>query len=249
MTIDLVLACVLLGAGLLGALQGAARQVAYWLALGVAYFTCRPLTHVLAPKVAASFHLPRLMATLALSIVTFILVLVAARYVLTVVLRSLFRGTGDDERAGPDRLFGFVLGALEAGAILYFVLSALCFVEDRVTVAGQSVGLSPKDSYVFGLARRYNLFELTEFAPARHLASVVEALHQPERAKKLEKDPAVRALMADTRFRHALDLPKLSQKCLAGDCSALLKESAVVDLISDPTSTARLNAAAHQTEE
>jgi membrane protein required for colicin V production len=143
-----------------------------------------------------------------------------------------------------DRALGFALGALKAGLVVYVVLSALTFAEEHVKVAGRHLGLSPRDSRAVGLARRFNLFELTQFAPVHDLARVLGSARDPRRAAQLADDPALRALRKDPRFQRVLKDERLQAAVARGDLETLLRDDRVLQLIQDPLVAARLEAAA-----
>lgn len=243
MVIDLVILGLILLFAVLGALSGAARQVANLVALGAAYFAARRLGPVLAPRLAEAMDGPLLVGVVVGTLLVFLVVLFAVRYALTSLLRWLL-GARDEEGRAMDQFLGFVLGALKAALVVYVVLSALTFVEQNVAVAGRRLGLSPRGSVSVTLARRYNLFELTQFAPVHDLARVLGAAADPTRASRLAEDPAFRALRKDPRFQRALKDEKLRAAVARGDVEALLRDDRVLQLIQDPTIAARLGAAA-----
>lgn len=243
MVIDLVILGLLLLFAVLGARSGAARQVAHLVALAAAYFAARRLGPLVAPRLAAALDSPLLIGNLAGTLLVFFVVLIAVRYVLTTLLRWLL-GAKDEEERGVDRALGFVLGALKAGLVVYVVLSALTFAEEHVKVAGRRLGLSPKDSVAAGLARRFNLFEATQFAPVHDLARVLGAASDPERAARLKDDPALRALRKDPRFQRLLKDERLRAAVARGDFETLLRDDRVLQLIQDPVVAARLQAVA-----
>ncbi len=243
MVIDLVILGVVLLFAVLGALSGAARQVANLVALGAAYFAARQLGPVVAPRLAEAVNGPLLAGVVLGTLLVFLVVLFAVRYALTSLLRWLL-GARDEEGRAMDQFLGFVLGALKAGLVAYVVLSGLTFVEQHVAVAGRRLGVSPEGSVAVTLARRYNLFELTQFAPVHDLTRVMGAAADPARAARLAEDPAFRALRKDPRFQRALEDEKLRAAVERGDVEALLRDDRVLQLIQDPTVAARLGAAA-----
>jgi len=241
--IDLVILGVVLLFAVLGALSGAARQVANLVALGTAYFAARHLGPLVAPRLAEAMDAPLLAGVIVGSLGVFLVVLLSVRYALTELLRWLL-GARAEEGRGVDQFLGFLLGALKAGLVIYVLLSALTFVEQNVAVAGRKLGVSPRDSAVVVLARRYNLFQLTQFAPVHDLVRVMEATADPQRAARLARTPAFRALRKDPRVQRALEDPRLRAAVERGDVQALLRDDRVLQLIQDPTIADRLGAAA-----
>ncbi len=240
MKLDLLIAALALGAGLWGAFTGAARQLAGWGALAVALVAARPLGRALAPLAANALHAPGGLSLVAASFGSFVVVLVTVRWMLTRLLRGVL-SAGDPERHAPDRVLGFALGAAKVFAIAFVALSALAFVEDHVRVTGAPLGLVPGDSVLFGAARRYNLFEMREFAPARELLRLQPSLlAQPAKGRS---NPQLAALRADPRVREALAQPAVRRALEQGDAFALLRNDAVVKLLRDPEVLAKLHAA------
>ena len=227
-----------------GAVAGFARQVAQAAALVLGFFCARPLGTVLGPRLAAALQAPLLFGTVAATLLVFILVMVVCRHALTALLRRMLDGKNPEHR-GKDRFLGALLAAVKVLAIAYVMLCGLTFVEDHVTVAGQRLGLSPRDSVSFALARRYNLFEYTQFRPARDLVDVVRASLDPERAARLKQDPAFQALRKDPRFQKALSDPAMKEALANGDLRTLLRSNAVLQLVQDPLAASRLRAAAN----
>ncbi|WP_434380944.1 CvpA family protein [Melittangium boletus] len=248
MTIDLIILGLALVFALVGAATGAARQIAHMLALTAAWFVSRRLGPVLGPRMAELLGgTPLLIGTLAASLLLFVVLLVAVRYVLTQILRRLF-GAQDSEKRGVDGALGFVLGGLKVVLIAYVALSALVFVEKNVVVAGKKLGLSPKDSLCFDLARRYNAFELTQFSAVRDMVAVTRVMTHPEQARHLSNDPAYKALKQDPRYQKALSDRNLRAAIERGDTQEVLRSNIVMQLLQDPEFVARLGAVAHASE-
>lgn len=247
MVIDLIIFCLVVFFALLGAYTGAAKQIANMVGLATAYFVCRRLGPVVGPKLAAALGTADLIGVVLGAVLLFIVVLSLVRFILGTLLNRLMRGK-DPSNRGPDRLIGLVLGGVKMAIICYVVLSALTFVEQHVVVAGQRMGMSPKDSQAFALARRYNLFEATQFAPVKDFVRVAQASTDPERASKLQNDPAYKALRDDPRFQRALKEDNLRRALEQGDTQALLRSNLILQLIQDPDFAARLGAAARASE-
>ncbi|QRN94098.1 CvpA family protein [Archangium violaceum] len=248
MTIDLIILGLVLFFAVVGALTGGAKQIANMVALAVAWFVSRKLGPFVGPKLAEALGgVPLLFGVVVGSLLIFIGVLVAVRYALTSLLQRLF-GARNPENRGVDGAIGFVLGGAKVAAISYIVLSALVFVEQNVVVAGKRLGVSPKDSLSFGLARRYNLFEMTQFAAVKDLVAVSQAATNPEKARRMSDDPAFKSLKQDPRFQRALSDKRLREAMERGDTQAVLRSNLVLQLLQDPQFVARLGAAARASE-
>jgi membrane protein required for colicin V production len=247
MVIDLILLGLVLFFGTLGALSGAARQVANAVGLAAGYFVSRKLAAVVGPKLSIALGSPLLVGTLAGTVLLFVVTWLTVRYALGALLLRFLSGKNSEER-GMDRTLGFILGGGKMAALFWVCLSALTFMERHVIVAGKRMGVAPKDSVAFGLSRRYNLFELTQFAPLEDLIQVAQAAHDPGKAKKLQDDPAYKALRKDPRFQLALSHEDLKEALENGDTQTLLRNDVVLQLIQDPQAAARLGAAARASE-
>ena len=248
MVIDLIILGLVLFFGILGSITGASRQVANFAGLAVGYFASRRLGPILGPRLADALGGPLFLGSILGTVLVFIVVWLSVRYALGALLgRLLARGKHNEER-GVDRFLGFVLGAGKMGFLAWVMLSAVAFFEQHVVVAGRRIGLSPKDSLAIQGARRFNLFELTQFAPVGNLVEVGQAAMDPERAAKLKDDPAFKALRKDPRVQRLLQDEKLKQALARGDTTALLRHDLVLQLIQDPDIVARLGAAARASE-
>lgn len=247
MVIDVTILCLVIFFAMIGAISGAAKQIAQMVGMGVAYFASKRLGPVLGPKLAGSFGDSQLAGVLVASVLVFVVVLFTVRYVLVSLLQRLMAGKDPNNR-GPDRVIGFVLGGAKVGLICYVVMSALTFLEQHVVVAGKKLGISPKDSRAFALARSYNLFEMTQFAPVKDFVRVAQAATDPNRAQKLQSDPAYKALRQDPRFQRALKEDGLRRALEQGDTQALLRSNLILQLIQDPEFAARLGAAAQASD-
>ncbi|HYH97017.1 CvpA family protein [Hyalangium sp.] len=247
MVIDVIILCLVVFFAMVGAISGAAKQIAHMVGMVVAYFASRRLGTVLGPRLADSLGDSQLFGVLVATVLVFIFVLVVVRYALSALLQRLMRGRDPNNR-GPDRMIGFALGGAKVALLCYVVVSALTFVEQHVVVAGQKLGMSPKDSRAFAFARQNNLFEMTQFAPLKDFVRVAQASTDPEKAAKLQNDPAYKALRQDPRFQRALKEGNLRRALEQGDTQALLRSNLVLQLIQDPEFAARLGAAARASE-
>lgn len=246
MAVDLVILGVVLLFGLLGAVTGAAAQIAQLLGLIAAFFLSRPIARWIGPKVAASLNLPAAFGVILATILVFIVLVIAVRVIATSVLRRALAGRDPTDRS-LDRTLGMVLSGAKVAAIAYIALSALAFVEQHVVVAGKRLGVSPKDSHAFALAREHNLFEITAFAPVQDLTEIARSIGRGDTAA-LEKNAAYRSIRDDARFKKIVADPEMRRAIEAGDYRTLLKNNLVLQMIQDPTIAARLAAATKTAE-
>ncbi|MDY7225091.1 CvpA family protein [Hyalangium rubrum] len=247
MVIDLVILGLVLFFAVVGAITGAARQIAHLVGLALAYFVSRKLGSVVGPKLAESLGTPQLIGVLLGTVLLFIVTLVVVRYAVGALLQRFMTGKDPNNR-GPDQVIGFVIGGAKVAIISYVLLSAMTFLEQHVVVAGKRVGVSPKDSRAFGFARNHNLFEMTQFAPIKDFVRVVQASTDPNRAAQLQNDPAYKALRQDPRFQRALKDDSLRRALEQGDSRALLRSDLILQLIQDPAFAARLGAASRASD-
>jgi membrane protein required for colicin V production len=247
MSVDLFLLSLIAVFALLGALSGAAQQLANLAAAVVAWFSARPLGGLIAPWVSNALKISPGVGLVAATALAFIVVAMLVRWVTRRILLWILAGR-DPESRTTDRTLGFIFGGLKVAFVAWVMLCALTFVEENVSVAGRHLGVSPADSKAFALARRYNLFELTLFAPVRDLVRVARASRDAERSWKLEQSPDYQVLKKDSRFRRAMDDRRLRAPLSEGDYTALVKNVEILDLIQDPRASERLRLAAEGIE-
>ena len=242
MTLDLVIAVLAVLVGVSGARRGAAQQLAGWAALVVAVLAARPGARLFGPSFATWLRATPGTAAVAAGFATFVVVIVAARLLLTFVLREVLT-LGNPERRAPDRFLGFALGAAKALAIAWVVLSALAFVEDRVSYSGRPFGIATDRSVAFAAARRWNLFAVADFGPAQSLMKLEQALRTPEAMSRLASDPAVADLLKDPRWKALVQDPAVRKALEQRDVATLLRSDTVATFLKDGGSRARLQAA------
>src|SRR5262249_28967844 len=210
MTVDLmVLALVALGA-VFGAHAGASRQLASWGALVLAALAARPGGALLGPAFGRFFHTSDSLGAVAASFATVIVVAVVIRIVATRLLQNVLGGRDPTER-GTDRALGALLGGGKVAAVAWVALSALAFVEANVQVAGKGLGISPKDSTAFAIARKWNLFSAPYFCRAADLAAAQKVFRSPELFQQISGNPAVAELEKNPRFRAVVSDPEVKE--------------------------------------
>lgn len=248
MILDLFILALVVVFAFVGGLSGASRQTAQLVALGVGYLCARPLGTAIGARLGTALHIPIVLGVIVATLVLFILVMASVRLLLTRILRHLLVGD-DEEHRGLDRALGFGLGAFKVLLLAYFMVSALSFVEDNVSVAGNRIGFSPRDSFAFAFARKHNLFEMVQYRPVKDLVGIAQALSDPAKADRLRRDPAFRALKRDPRFQRSLKDEAMQKAIETGDYRTLLQSDDVVRLIQTPASAAQLRAAADASAE
>jgi membrane protein required for colicin V production len=239
MTVDLlVLALVVLGA-VFGIRAGASRQLASWGALLLAALAARPGGALLGPGFGRFFHTTESLGAVAASFATFIVVAVLARGLGTWLIQGMLAGRDPAER-GTDRALGAVLGAGKVAAVAWVALSALAFVDANVQLAGKGLGISPKDSTAFAIARKWNLFSAPFFSHAGDLAAAQKVFSSPELFHQISSNPAVTELEKNPRFRAVVSDPEVKAALEKGDTVALLRNSSVHRLLQDPQALVQL---------
>jgi membrane protein required for colicin V production len=239
-TPDLALLGLVLAFALWGAFQGAARQVAQSIAAIGAWFAARPCGDFFGPVAANHAHVSLLIGTVLSTFVSFILVFVFVRLLLTMLLRRILSGKEAGNRS-LDRTLGFFIGGLKVAALAWVIVCALSFVEDNVSIQGKKFGFIPKDSLAFTLARKYNLFEMSQFSGVSDVVRAASVQSDPKRASSLKDNPDFLALLKDPRFKSMLDTPAMKSALGGGDTRALLQNNRVLELLQDPLAMQRIS--------
>jgi len=242
-TIDLIILGAILLFGIIGAITGAARQIAQTVAMLAAYASARPTGDLLGPALAKRLEVPLVVGTVLVTVATFLLVLVGLRYALTALLRKLMAGKDPHDRS-VDRMLGFTFGGLKIAAIAYLLLSAATFFDEPLQFVARKLRFSPKDSAALTLAQNHNLFAYVQFGPVRDLAQVAKAARDPQATKKLQANASYKALRKDPRFQKAMNDPQVLKAAADGDIQALLHNKAIQELAQDPTMAVHIATAA-----
>ncbi len=238
-TPDLALLGLVLAFALWGAFQGAARQVAQLIAGVGAWFAARPIGDFLGPMAASKMQVSLVVGTVLSTFVAFILVFLIVRGVLTVILRRILSGKEPGNRSA-DRFLGFVIGGAKVAALAWVIVCALSFVEENVTIQGRKFGFVPKDSLTFQLARKYNLFEMSQFSGVADVVRVAGLQADPKKNAQLKGSPDFQALIKDPRFAALLDTPAMKKALSGGDTRSLLQNNEVLKLLQDPLQMKRI---------
>ena len=127
--------------------------------------------------------------------------------------------------------FGVIIAL--TGAMAWLGLCAAVFLEHNLVLAGKTYTLTPKDSFLVPLARRYNIVERLQFAGLKDLGKALSVASAPDSAARLKGDPDYAALMKDPRFRGLATQEGLAKLLRSGDARGLLRERGVLELLED----------------
>jgi membrane protein required for colicin V production len=232
-TLDLVVAVAVLVFALLGAMSGFARQVAQAVAGVAAFFAAGPAGRFLGLPVSQKLNASLTTGVVVASVLAFIVIYFSVRLVLAALIRRLIEGR-DQPSFGADRLLGALLGGGKAAGMAYLGLCAATFLENNLVVAGKKYSLTPKDSVLVPLVRKYNLLEYQQFSGTSDLAKALKVARNPKTSSRLQGDPDFTAVMKDPRFKNLLNQKALLQALESGDLHGLLSSNQVVELIQDP---------------
>jgi membrane protein required for colicin V production len=245
---DLALLALVLAFALWGAFQGAARQIAQSIAAVGAWFAARPAGDFLGPIAAEKLDVSLLIGNVLSTFVSFLVVFVVVRLILTLILRRVLSGKEPGNR-GLDRTLGFFIGGAKVAALAWVMICALSFVEDNVTLQGKKFGFVPKDSLAFTLARKYNLFEMSQFSGVSDAVRVAGLRTDPKTGAKLKANTDFQALLKDPRFAAMLDSAAMKKALGSGDTRALLQNDQVLELLQDPLAMKRMSRIAELSEQ
>jgi membrane protein required for colicin V production len=245
--VDLFLLALVAVFAILGAFSGAARQLARLIAAIGAAIAARFGAPYLAPYAAKQLQSSPTVGLVLSSLLLFFVGFLVIRQVAQGVLLRILAGKDAKER-GLDRALGFVLGGARVGAIAWFVLCALAFLEDNVSIAGQRLQVAPKGSALFQLARNHNLFAMTQVPGLSDLVEVAKVASDPQRAEALKKSPAFAALQKNPRFKEALASDAVRRALETGDHRALMTDTDVLKLLADPQARRSLEEALEAAE-
>lgn len=239
MNVDLVLLGLVLFFAIWGAFAGVARQLAQIVGAVGAWLLARPCGDILGPTVGKDLGLPLMAGTVMATFICFLILFLVLRGIATMLIQRILSGKEPGNR-GLDRGLGFVFGGAKVGAVAWVSICALSFVEDNVSVMGKKLGLSPKDSQAFALARKYNVFEMTSFGDAATLKAVLKGAGDPKALARIKDNADYQALKKDPRFSRAQDSDEVRKALESGDVRALLKHADLIKLLQDPQQLRRL---------
>ncbi|MFO0597587.1 MAG: CvpA family protein [Myxococcaceae bacterium] len=247
MTLDLIALLLIALFALFGMLSGFSKQVAQAIA-GIAAVTAAvPCGRFFGEPMAQGLKSSLTVGVVAATIVSFVLVYLVVRLILTAFLKRLLSGKDKDNRA-PDRVLGLMLAGLKAAAMLWIGASAATFVENNLVLAGKKYTFTPKDSKLVAISRQYNFIELVQFSGGKELALAAKVADDPKAAAKLKDDPDYAALMKDGRFRRLVASDAWKKALETGDVRGLMNNNELVELIQDARMSHHLERLAAQGE-
>lgn len=247
MTLDLIVLGLVALFALWGAFSGFAKQVAQALAGVGAVIAAAPAGRFFGEALARGLQSSLTVGIVAATILSFIVIYLLVRMILTAVLRRMLAGK-DPENRTADRFLGFGLGGLKTAVALWIGLSAATFIENNLVLAGKKYTFTPKDSKLVALSRRFNFIETVQFSGAKDLALAAKLASDPKAAQKLKDDPDYAALMKDPRFRQVLQGDAWKKALESGDVRALMQNNQLVELSQDPRMSRHLERLAAQAD-
>ncbi len=228
MTLDLVLAGLVLVFGLFGLRSGAIRQLAHGLGLVAACLGARPLAARLTPAAAPPLGLSPAIVNVLLSALLFCALYALASWAIHRLLANLLPNR---QNGSGDKAFGFLLGAGKGGLLLYAALSLLVFFEKP------GVPLPPalRGSAAVAFARRRDLFNAVPGPGLAKLETLLAAARNAGGgAGALADQPELRRLLDDPQLKAALQDDALARALKSGDLSALKNDPRLAPLLKDP---------------
>ncbi len=247
MTLDLICLGALAFFAIWGAFSGFARQVAQAVAAVGAVLAAAPAGRFFAEPMSHALQSSLTVGVVIATIVSFLVVYLFVRFMLTQILRRILAGK-DPKNRSADRGLGFMLAATKTAATMWIALSAATFVENNLVLAGKKYTFTPKDSKLVAFARTNNFIELVQFSGAKDLAMAAKLASDPKQADKLKNDPDFAVLMKDERFRSVVQGDQWKKALESGDVRGLMQNNQLVELIHDPKMGRRLERMAAMSE-
>lgn len=237
MNVDLLVIGLVAFFAVVGAFTGAAKQISRLLAAIAAGLIARLAGPLAGPLLSRELQTSQTAGIVIASLGLFFICFLIIRYALHELLLRVLAGREMKDR-GLDRALGFFLGGARVGIIVWFVLCAIAFLEDNVSIAGKRLSLAPKGSVLFGIARNHNLFAMATIPGMNDLVA----------AANRKSSPQYGALRKDPRFRRAVDDDAVRRALESGDYRELMQNTDIVKMLSDPKMREQLEAAAASSE-
>lgn len=242
MNLDLALLLVIGVFALWGALTGFARQLAQVVGAFAAWWAAKPVAEVWAPLLARQASWAPTTAAVVAMVLTFIVIYLLVRWVVTRAVQRLLAGKDPQNRAA-DRALGFVASGAKIFGLCWVGLSAATYVEQHVTFAGRRPFTLPGQSLALQWVRQHNLFDYlgTGVDPSlpKLLKGVsvrdVAALHKNPHFTALRKNPSFAPLLTDKKVLGAVE---------KGQWAELAQDPTVQRALSDPDVLEHLRALA-----
>lgn len=234
MTLDLWVFGILGLFALLGALSGAVKQAAQWVALTLAYACGKPLTEALGPGAPGLLPLPPAAAPVALRVAVMLAIFLVAGFAARLVVGKLI---GDGALSGANRAAGAGLGAAKGGVLAWVLLSVLVAFEKPLAKTGWDLDKKVGESHALAFTRRHSLMDAVRWSVLDGAKKLAAARSDPKAAAELMNDPAVKAALEDPKFREALQ---------SLDAGALLRDPRIRKLLENPDLAKKLDAIGRQ---
>ena len=231
MTLDLVLAGLVLVFGFFGFLSGAIRQLAHWLGLFLAYAAARPAATFATPYAAPDLGLSPHVVNVLLSGLFFVLFFVLGSWAVQRLLQKIFPNR---QNGRGDGAFGFLLGAGTGAVLLYTLVSFYVFFEKPLTKAFGAPPPAVRDSVAVRLARSHDLFNAVHVPALAKFEKLLAAAKGPGGAGALSGQPELQRLLDDPKLKAALQDDSLSRALKSGDLSALKDDPRLQSLFGNP---------------
>jgi membrane protein required for colicin V production len=213
MLLDIVLGIAIVFSFLIGALRGAARQIAQLVAIAVAYVGAHPLGMIVQQNLPRSLHLFVVPESELATLIAFLALWLALTACFGVLLR--WRFAGDDLRRWRwDRFAGAGLSGLRMGASLYLALCVVGLMQRELRI--RSVWLDRSTFY--SVASRHNVFT----ASGQLVASLQKSPHA-SLLPKLQEAQALELIRASPEFKEILSRPQLKEVLNKGDPKEIIK--------------------------
>jgi membrane protein required for colicin V production len=200
LSFDLVIGLLVLLFAVAGAFSGALKQLVKVAALAAGLAAARFASPVVAPRLLGAHPLPVERALTSLG--CFAVAALAVGLLLGAVARRLHGPSGSP--GATDRLMGAVLGAAKGAVLAWILLSLLALAHGRVKVG--PIDIDPRGSATAAFAAEHNLLFATAPQAAHKVEQFLDLFRDPSaRARLMEKDPALKKLIENPRFKALLE--------------------------------------------
>lgn len=220
-TLDLGILAALGLFAAIGYYTGAIQQLSHWIGIAAAFLCAKPVAAALAPVLAERMGWPSSMTGIGLSAVSMPIILLAATLLSRGILNAIIPG---DQRNKPDRIAGIFLGAGKAGVIVWAMLSVVIGFEKSKAVP-EAVKDALSVSSAAAYTREHGLFAAASPSALEQFSALAAMRDDPEQAKALLKNPALKSIFNDPAVKKALE---------KGDASALLENPELKKLLENP---------------
>jgi hypothetical protein len=239
-TLDLILAGLIMGFGILGFLSGFWMQIMRLAVFVGAYLLAGVVGGPLGPPLARGLGLSPLVGQAIASFVAFLglyLVLSTVGWAL-IRRRRRLRDAKDEARARRrqrwDSLAGAGLAMLKSGLILYVVLCGLALLEEPLGASLRRADIGYERSQAVALARRHNLLAGLHLPVVGDLTSLAKLGRDPAFREKAARDPKVQRLLAHPKLQGLLGDPEVIRASESRDVGRILGNARLNQAFQDP---------------